>query len=233
MSILLYTLLTYYLYDDNILEGPHIKKREVVVLRVGYIRISTGQQNPARQETALADCEKVFTDVCSGKNRDRPQLQAMLAFVRSGDVVVVESFSRLARSTVDLLGIVEFLQKKGVSLESLKEQIDTGSPQGRLVLKIFAALAEFEREQILERQQEGIREAKRHDAERVAAGLPAEKYTGGKRIQTDPRQFTIQYKAWKSGKITATEAMQALGLKPNTFYRRVRDYEQDKRKENK
>lgn len=196
--------------------------------RIGYVRISTATQHTERQENALADCDRIFTDVCSGKNAHRPELENMLAYVRNGDTVIVESFSRLARSLSDMLRIVEFLQKKGVALVSLKEQIDTTTPQGKLMLHLFAALSEFEREQTAQRQAEGIAVAKAADAARRAAGLPPEKFRGGTRIAVDPKEFDRQYKKWKAGEQTARDAMRNLKLKPNTFYRRVEEYEKKK-----
>ena len=196
--------------------------------RIGYIRISTAEQNTARQETALADCSPVFRDVCSGKNTQRPQLQQMLAYARQGDTVVVESFSRLARSTTDLLQIVDFLRQKQVEVVSLKENFDTSTPPGRLMLTMFAALAEFERETILERQREGIQAAKKSDAERIANGLDPVKYRGRVPIQVDIDDFRKEYHKWKAGKQTAVETMKKLKLKPTTFYRRVKEYEAQK-----
>lgn len=185
---------------------------------IKYIRVSTGAQNTARQEPGKIDTntyDKVFTEKVSGKNRkDRPELARMLEYVREGDTVVVDSYSRFARSTVDLLNMVAELERKGVQFISLKENTDTTTPQGRLIFTIFAGLAQFEREQMLERQREGIEIAK-------AAG----KYKGRKRIEVDTKQFEKQYNAWKQGAQTATEAMRKLSLKPNTFYRRVAEYE--------
>ena len=127
-------------------------------MKVGYVRCSTVEQNEARQLRMMEDqgAEKVFTDKASGKNTDRPAFHEMMAFVRSGDTVVVESISRIARNTRDLLSIISELTGKGVEFISLKENIDTTTPQGRFMLTVFGALAELERENILERQREGI-----------------------------------------------------------------------------
>ena len=155
--------------------------------------------------------DKTFTEKVSGKNTDRPQLKAMMSYIREGDVVVVESISRLARSTRDLLTIVEQLDSKGVQFVSLKENIDTATPQGRFMLTVFGAMAQLEREQTLQRQREGIAVAK-------AEG----KYKGRAPIAVDDAAFRREVEAWQSGKQTATETMRRLNLKPNTFYRRVK-----------
>lgn len=183
--------------------------------RIAYIRVSTEEQNTARQDAMMKDCDKVFTEKISGKNTNRPQLQAMMDYVREGDVVIIESYSRLARNTSDLLQLVERLDHKGVGLISLHEQVDTTTPQGRLMLTIFAGLAAFEREQTLQRQAEGIAAAK-------AEG----KYKGRQPIAIDDAAFAREVKAWRAGEQTATAAMNKLGLKPNTFYRRVKEHEQ-------
>ena len=181
---------------------------------VGYVRVSTEGQNTARQDEKLAACEKVFREKISGKSTDRPELQRMMDFVREGDTVVVESYSRFSRSTKDLFDLIGRLDENGVSFISLKEKVDTSTPQGRLIMTIFAGLAQFEREQILQRQAEGIAIAK-------AQG----KYKGRQPIKIDKDAFTEQYQQWKAGTITAAQAMRALNLKPNTFYRRVKEME--------
>ena len=121
---------------------------------IGYVRVSSDTQNTIRQEELMKtlEVEKVFIDVCSGKNRDRTQLKAMLEFVREGDTVVVESISRLARNTRDLLTIVDDLKAKNVALKSIKEAFDTSTQNGRLVLTLFGAIFEMERDYIRERQ---------------------------------------------------------------------------------
>ena len=130
-------------------------------MKVGYVRCSSVDQNPARQEQILKDqsCEKVFSDMLSGKDTNRPGLKAMLDFVREGDVLYVESISRLAISTRDLLQIIDQLQEKGTQFISEKESIDTTTPQGKFMLTVFAAMADLEREQIRQRQREGIEKA--------------------------------------------------------------------------
>ena len=178
-------------------------------MKVAYIRASTEGQNTARQEEAMKGLgvERCFIEKISGKNTDRPQLKAMMDFVREGDSLIVESYSRLARSTHDLLEIVDALSKKGVAFVSLKENIDTTTPQGKLMLTIFAGLAQFERECLLQRQAEGIAIAK-------ANGV----YKGRKPVDT-PDNWEEVIEEWKSGKITAVEAMKETGLTKATFYR--------------
>ena len=176
---------------------------------IKYIRVSTQEQNTARQEQDLANYDKVFIEKISGKNTNRPQLQAMLDYVREGDVVTVESYSRLARDTRDLLNIIDVLNKKGVAFVSQKEQIDTSTPAGRFMLSVFASLAQFEREQILARQAEGIAIAKQ------------EGRMGRPEIQPCDN-FPAIVKEWQDGAITAVEAMKRAGMTKATFYRKVK-----------
>ena len=185
-------------------------------MKVGYVRVSTVEQNTIRQEVLMEELgvDKIFIDKASGKDTNRPQLRAMLEFVRVGDTVIVESYSRLARSTRDLLDIVETLKGKGVEFISKKEAIDTCTPAGRLMLTIFAGLYQFERECTLERQAEGIAEAKK-----------AGKYKGRKPIEVDDGKFKKLYGEWKAGRITAVAMQKALELTAPTFYRRVKQYE--------
>lgn len=132
-------------------------------MNIGYVRVSTLEQHEERQKIELtnkAKVEKIFIDKLSGKDIDRPQLQAMLEFAREGDTVYVSEFSRLARSTKDLLDIVQQLKEKQVQVISLKESFDTSTPAGELAMTMFAAIATFERKIMLERQREGIALAK-------------------------------------------------------------------------
>ena len=131
-------------------------------MKIGYIRVSTEEQNTARQEVLLRELgvDEVFIDKASGKNADRPELTRMMEYVRRGDTVIVESISRFARNTRDLLDLVERLTEKQVEFVSRKEAIDTTTPTGKFMLTVFAAVAELEREYILQRQREGISIAK-------------------------------------------------------------------------
>ena len=182
---------------------------------IGYARVSTEEQNEARQLESFRSfsepISKTFIDKCSGKNMNRPQLKAMLEYVREGDVVVVSDFSRLARSTKDMLQIVQDLSDKGVGLISMKEHLDTDTPQGKFMLTVFAALAELERATILQRQREGIEIAK-------AEG----KYKGRKPLPFDEAKFRAECAKWRAGEQTAVETMRALNIKSNRFYRIVK-----------
>ena len=185
-------------------------------MRVGYVRCSTLEQNETRQLKMMEEhkVEKVFIDKASGKNTDRKEFKEMMAFIRAGDTLIVESISRIARNTRDLLTIISNLTDKGVEFVSLKENIDTTTPHGRFMLTVFGALAELERDSILERQREGIEIAK-------AEG----KYKGRKPVAINEIKFRAVCARWRAGEITATAAMKELNLKPNTFYRRVKEME--------
>lgn len=181
-------------------------------MRVGYCRVSTAEQNTARQEVLLESLavDRVFLDKCSGKNTDRPALKEMLAFVRDGDTVVVESISRLARNTKDLLSLIDKFTEQGVGFISQKESIDTSSPTGKFILTVFGAMAELEREYILQRQAEGIAIAK-------ANGV----YKGRKPKECP--DFDRVFEQVQSGIISATRGWELLGISKSSWYRRVRE----------
>ena len=193
--------------------------------RVFYCRVSTAEQNEGRQIVAAQEvkADKIFTDKASGATTNRPQLRAMMDYIREGDVVIVESISRLARSTKDLLTKVEEITAKGAEFISLKESIDTQTPQGKFMLTVFAAMAELEKEQTAQRRDEGIALRKAEDAARKAQGLEPLYYKGRQAIGIDERLFREEVKKWRDGKQTATATMKKLGLKANTFYRRVKE----------
>jgi len=186
-------------------------------MKVGYVRVSTTEQNTARQESLMESLgvEKIYIEKVSGKSKDRPKLQEMMNFVREGDTLIVESISRFARNTRDLLDLVEQLKKKKVEFVSKKENIDTSTPTGQFMLTVFGAMAQLERDTILERQREGIEEAKKLG-----------KYKGRKPIPVDEDLFAEQYRLWKNGETQPKYMMRVLGLKPATFYRRVKAYEE-------
>ena len=167
-----------------------------------------GQIDLCRQKTGSD--HKVYQDKgYSGKNTNRPELQKMMEYVRRGDTVIVEPISRFARNTRDLLELVEKLTAKGVEFVSKKEAIDTTTPTGKFMLTVFGAVAELEREYILQRQREGIAIAK-------ANGV----YKGRKPIQ--PPEFESVMARWHDGRLTAAEAMRKLRMSKSTFYRGVK-----------
>lgn len=131
--------------------------------KIAYVRVSTQEQNEARQREALAarGIDKWFIEKTSAKDTDRPEYQRMLDWVREGDTIYIHDLSRIARSTKDLLDLLDTLEAKGVALVSDKESIDTGTATGKLIITVIAAINEFERANLLERQREGIAIAKR------------------------------------------------------------------------
>ena len=184
--------------------------------KVGYVRVSTKDQNDERQLVIMEkyNVQKIFKEKISAKNtNDRKEYQKMMEYLREGDTLVIESYSRLARSTRDLLNLVDILKEKGVTLISDKEQIDTSTPTGKLFLTIIAGIAEFEREIMLQRQGEGIIEAQKKG---VKFGRPKIDY---------PQGFLEVYKKWKKGEITGVKAYTELELTRSTFYRLVAIHE--------
>ena len=186
---------------------------------IGYIRVSTKEQNTGRQYEDFSakgiTLDKVFEEKLSGKNTDRPQLQAMLSYLREGDTLYVESFSRFARSARDFLNIVNTLNEKGVSFVSLKENIDTTTSQGKFMLTVFAGLYELERDNILERQREGIDLA-------LKEGRPY-----GRPSATLSDTFSKNYQLWKQGELKAVDFMKRENIPKSTFYKLVKRYENE------
>ncbi len=129
---------------------------------VGYARVSTVEQELTAQleQLQVAGCDRVYREKASGVKQDRPELASMLDYVREGDTVTVCKLDRIARSTKHLLEIVEALEKKKVAFKVLNINLDTSTPTGKLMLSMLAAIGQFEREMMLERQREGIRIAK-------------------------------------------------------------------------
>lgn len=177
-------------------------------MNIAYVRVSTVEQNEARQIEGLKkyNIEKWFTEKVSGKNMERPQLQAMLDFAREGDTIYIHDFSRLARSTKDLLDIVERLTKKGIHLVSNKENIDTSTPTGKLMLTMIGAIAEFERQNILERQREGIAIAKEEG-----------KYKGRKPVSISDEEFNAVYEQYQNRTINKKEMAEKLHISRPTL----------------
>ena len=182
---------------------------------VGYVRVSTVEQNQARQIEALEkfNIEKWYIEKVSGKDTKREQLQLMLDYVREGDEVYIMDFSRMSRNVQDLLSIVDLLNEKKVKLVSLKENLDTSTPTGKLMLTVIGAIAEFERMNILDRQRDGIAIAKKEG-----------KYKGRRAMELD--NWDEVYGSWKNGEITAVAAAKLLGINRGTFYNRAKKYEE-------
>lgn len=184
-------------------------------MRLAYVRVSTAEQNEQRQVEAMKryDIEKWFIEKVSGKDTNRPKLQELLDFAREGDTIHIHDFSRLARSTKDLLDIVEQLNKKGVHLVSNKENIDSSTPTGKLMLTMIGAINEFERTNLLERQREGIAIAKRDG-----------KYKGGKAKTV--ADFADHYSRYKTREITKSALARQLGVSRPTLDRLIAEHEQ-------
>lgn len=180
-------------------------------MKIGYARVSTHTQNLDMQMSALTDagCEKIFSEKVSGIG-DRTELQAAQQFLREGDCLVVYKLDRLGRNMKDLLSIIEQLQQKNVSLVSLRDNIDTGSTTGKLVLHIFASLAEFERDLIKERTAEG----------RVAAKKAGKKF--GRPKQPKPEKASMCAQLYRIGN-SVSAIMRTTGIKSrNTVYKYLR-----------
>lgn len=181
---------------------------------VAYIRVSTVEQNEDRQLENLKkyQIERIFSEKVSAKDTKRPQLQEMLRYVREGDTVYINDFSRLARSTMDLLSIVEQLQNKNVQLISIKENIDTSTPTGKLMLQMIAAINEFERANLLERQREGIRCAKERGA-----------YKGRKKKDVSEQEFSELYQFWTAHRISKSEMAKRLNVSRTVIDRLIKE----------
>ncbi len=188
---------------------------------IGYIRVSRDKQATLLQEDALnkAQCEQVFTDKMSGKRFDRPQFLAMLAMARSGDIIVVWRLDRLGRSLKQLIETVTLLRDRGIELRSMKENIDTTTPTGKLMFHIVGAMAEFERDII---------------SERTLAGLDAARARGRKGgrpkavEKMDPKKVARAKELYALKQNTIVEIMQMTGFKSKpTFYKYVVNDSQD------
>jgi len=183
-----------------------------------YIRVSSKEQNTMRQEVKAKEynipTENVYMEKVSGKSIvDRPVLNNLMSVLKNGDKVIVDSISRFARNTKDLIELVEQLNNKGVIFVSLKEALDTTTPTGMFMLTMFGAVAQLERDYIKDRQAEGIAIAKEDN-----------KYKGRKPIEY-PTDFKKYYDMWKLGTITARDTIKVLDLKKTTFYKLINQFE--------
>lgn len=178
---------------------------------VGYARVSTQDQDPALQLDALTQvgCNKVFTEKASGAQRERPQLQAAIDYMREGDTLVIWKLDRLARSLKQLIETVEALAARGIGLRSLTEAIDTATSGGKLIFHIFGALAEFERGVIRERTRAGL------DAARARGR------TGGRPPALSSDDLAAARALLRDPAITVEQVARRLGVVPSTLYRHL------------
>lgn len=183
-------------------------------MQIAYIRVSSISQCEQRQIEAMEKygIEKWFVEKVSAKDTNRPKLQEMLEFVREGDTVHIHDFSRLARSTKDLLEIVDTLSRKGVTLVSNKESIDTSTPTGKLMLTMIGAINEFERTNLLERQREGIAIAKRNGV-----------YKGRKAIAIP--DFEKHYQRYLMRQINKSQLARELNISRPTLDKLINQYQ--------
>lgn len=198
--------------NDRVKEGS-----SKAMAKIAYIRVSTKHQKGGieRQEYRMPkDIDKTFTDEASGKDTDRPEFQKMLDYVREGDVVYFESFSRISRSLPDLLNTLDYFSKKGVAFVSVKENIDTSGAAGKLIVSVLGAINAYEREINAERREYGYRKAL--EADKV--GRPTTERT---------QAFVDAYKEWKAGRITATEATKRAGVSRATFYKMAKQEQEE------
>lgn len=178
----------------------------------GYARVSTEQQNLDRQLDALKKygCDVIYNEKMTGTKRDRPELAKMLDRMTEGDTVVIESLSRLGRSTKDLIELTELFEQKGVHLVSLKESIDTNTSTGKLLFTLMSAIAQFERDVIADRTREGLKSAR------------ARGRTGG-RPRTDPDAVRKAIKLYSTRQYSIKEIEELTGVKKSTLYRNLPD----------
>ena len=183
----------------------------------GYARVSTEAQNLDRQIDALKKygVDMIYNEKMTGTKRDRPELSKMLDRMAEGDTVVVESLSRLGRSTKDLIELTELFERKGVHLVSLKESIDTSSSTGKLLFTLMSAIAQFERDVIADRTKEGLRSAR------------ARGRTGG-RPKTNPDAVKKAAKLYRTGQYSVKEIEELTGVKKSTLYRNLRQTDNPK-----
>lgn len=182
-------------------------------MKIGYVRVSTNVQvdgyslDEQKEKLLAVGCEKIFEDVMSGSKKDRPALNSMLEAVRSGDVVVVAKLDRLGRSLSDLIWLMDEFNDRGVGFVSLNDAIDTNSVSGRLMFNVLGAIAEFERELIIERTQAGIARAR---ANGVKFGAP---------VKVDEKMVKKAVKLRDNNDLSSAEKAAVLGVARSTYYR--------------
>ena len=183
-------------------------------MNIAYVRVSTVEQNEGRQLESLKkhNIDKWFSEKISGKDTNRPQFQMMLEFAREGDTIFIHDFSRIARSTKDLLEIVEKLNDKKVNLVSEKENIDTSTPTGKLMLTMIGAINEFERTNLLERQREGIALAKKEH-----------KFKGRKEVKIEG--FENHYERYMRREVSKAQLAKELNISRPTLDKLIKEHE--------
>ena len=180
---------------------------------LGYVRVSTVEQNEGRQLETMKRyaVEKIYSEKISAKDTNRPKLIELLDYAREGDTIVIHDFSRLARSTKDLLNIVEAMSKKSVNIISSKEMIDSSTPNGKLMLTMIGAINEFERANLLERQREGI-----------AIAVEQGKYKGRKEVNIP--NFGEYYDRYLNREFTKVSLAKELNISRNTLDKLIKEH---------
>lgn len=190
------------------MEGESMKESYIY----GYARVSTKQQDLSRQLDLLShyNCIEILTEKITGSKADRPELIRLKDKVRPGDTLIIESFSRLGRSTKDLIEIVEYFENKDVKLISIKENFDTNTPQGKLMITVFQAFSQFERDIIIQRTKEGLESAR------------ARGRKGGRPRVKEP-SINKALKLYNSKEYSISEIVSMTGISQATLYRYIRN----------
>ncbi len=188
-------------------------------MRFGYIRVSSKMQNLDRQEEAMKaagiEPDNIYREKESGRDMEREVLKELLGKVREGDSIVVVDITRLGRNTKDIVNLMDELDKKGIIIISLKEGVDTSTPMGKTIITVLGAFSQMERELIRQRQKEGIEIAKRQG-----------RFTG--RPKSKIENFDKVYEQYMNNQISMEQATKLLECSRATFYRRVREYEENR-----
>lgn len=185
-------------------------------MNYAYVRVSTKEQSEARQIECLKKygIDKWYSEKISGATMDRPKLQEMLRELKSGDTVYITDFSRLARNTYDLLMMIDNFEHYGINLVSDKEKLDMSTASGKLLITVIAAVNEFERDMMLERQAEGIK---------IAKAKGKFKNCGRKRTEIDEEEFSEDLKLLQAGKITKVEIAKKFNVSIPTLDKMIKE----------
>lgn len=176
-------------------------------MKIGYCRVSTAAQNIDRQMDALTDagCEKIYVDRYTGTKADRPQLNEMFSFLRAGDKIVVTELARLGRSTKDIFNLIDRIEKAGAEFESLKDKIDTATPQGKFFFTVNCAFVQLQRDMIVINVKEGLKAARARG--RVGGRPPKNK-----------KQVDRALELYKSQNFSLKEISEMTGVSVSTIY---------------